>query len=78
MKCNPSSKKCCDNESNFLAGALTGIAIVALHHVYHAISGSIPEQVLIHVLGEMIAGGLCGALVLTAFSVICNRIKGTP
>jgi hypothetical protein len=57
-------------------GSLVGIAIVALHQVYHAISNNIPENIYAHVFGEMAAGTGGGALLFTAISIIRNHLKG--
>jgi hypothetical protein len=62
--------------SSAIYGGLAGIAIAALHHIYHAISSNIPDNIYAHVIGEIAAGAAGGALLFTAISIIRNHLKG--
>jgi hypothetical protein len=56
-------------------GSLFALAIVAFHHIHHAVSGDIPEDPLLHVIGELIAGSFGGALLFSAISALRNWHK---
>ncbi len=51
-------------------GSLLSLAVVAFHQIHHAVSGDIPEDPFLHVIGEVIAGSLGGALLFTAISAV--------
>jgi hypothetical protein len=78
MTKNCTSAKCCDTPGNARFGGLAGIAVASLHHVYHALSNQIPENIPAHVLGEMAAGAFGGVIVFAVVSAVCNRIKARP
>jgi hypothetical protein len=61
--------------SSAINGGLAGIAIAALHQVYHAISNNTPDIIYAYVIGEMVAGVAGGALLFTAISALRNRLK---
>lgn len=78
MKKKRTSAKCCDTPSNARFGGLAGIAVASLHHVYHALSNQIPENIPAHVLGEIAIGAFGGVIVCAFVSAVCNRIKASP
>jgi hypothetical protein len=53
-------------------GSLLSLAIVPFHHIHHAVSGDIPEDPFLHIIGEVIAGSLGGALLFSVISVARN------
>jgi hypothetical protein len=48
-----------------------------MHHVYHAHTNQIPENILAHVLSELAAGAVGGTILFAVGSALCNRIKGS-
>ena len=58
-------------------GVLAGIAVGSLHQVYRAFTNQIPENILAHVLGEMAAFALGGAVLFAAALAICNFLTRT-
>ncbi len=56
-------------------GSLLSLAIVPFHHIHHAVSGDIPEDPLLHVIGEVIAGSTGRALLFSAISALRNWHK---
>jgi hypothetical protein len=56
-------------------GSLLSLAIVPFHHIHHAVSGDIPDDPFLHVIGEVIAGSFGGALLFTAISAARNWHK---
>ena len=72
-KCTPAP--CCDTPGNAVYGGLFGIAVASLHHVHHALTNKIPENIPVHVLAEMAAGALSGAILFAVGSAVCNRLK---
>ena len=63
--------------SSVVDGGLAGIAAASLHHVYHAITNQIPDNIAGHVLAELAAGALGGVILYMAFAALCNRLRGT-
>jgi hypothetical protein len=70
------SAQCCDKGSGAFYGALAGLAIAVLHQVLHAINYAVPDDLYVHVFGELAIGALGGAALLEAGSAACNWIKG--
>ena len=62
-------------QDNSYYGSFFALAIVAFHHIHHAVSGDIPEDPLLHVIGEVIAGSFGGALLFRAISALRNYRK---
>jgi hypothetical protein len=58
--------------SSAVYGCLTGIAVIALHHVHQAISNDIPDNIYAHVLGEMFVGSFGGGVLFTVIAAIRN------
>jgi hypothetical protein len=69
------STNCCDNKSGAFYGSLLGLAVASLHHVYHALTLDIPENLYAHVFGELAAGAAGSAALFVVGSAICNWIK---
>jgi hypothetical protein len=76
MKKKCTSARCCDPSGNALYGGFFGIAVAALHHVQHAFTSQIPENIPAHVLGEFAVAACGGAIMFAVASAICNRLKG--
>jgi hypothetical protein len=77
MKRKCTSAQCCDTRGNALYGALFGIVVATLHHIQHALTGQIPENITVHVLSEFIVAACGIAAVFAVGSAICNRLKGS-
>jgi hypothetical protein len=63
-------------ESSAVNGSLVGIATATLHQVHHAISNNIPNDIITHVIGEMFAGALGGALLFAGVACLRNWLRG--
>lgn len=61
-----------------LYGGLIGIAAAALHQIHHAITNDIPANPLLHVISEVIAGAVGGAILFAAVPFLRSRFKGRP
>jgi hypothetical protein len=76
MKKKCTSAQCCDTRGGAVYGGLFGIVVAAMHHVHHAVTNVIPDNIPVHVLTEMAAGAFAGAILFTVASVLCNRLHG--
>ena len=56
-------------------GSQIGIIIVALHIIHHVIIDDIPEDTLAHVVRELIAGALGGAILFAVFNFSVRRLR---
>lgn len=54
-------------------GCVAGGAVIALHHVHHAVTGEIPDNILIHALIELAAGAIGGLIAGSAVAVLRKR-----
>ena len=75
MKKKCKSAQCCNNEYSAQNGALFGIAIASLHHVYHALTSQIPVNIPAHVMSESAVFALGGATLFAAASALCNLLS---
>ena len=78
MKRSFSSKQYHDNAISARTGALFGIAIVILHIVHHVLTRHLPEDIHLHVLSEMAAGTLGGAILFAAGSALFKLVQSVP
>jgi uncharacterized membrane protein YdbT with pleckstrin-like domain len=62
--------------SSAVNGGLAGIALAALHQVYSAIAGNIPDNIYAHVIGDFVAGAVGGAILFVAIAALRNHRKG--
>lgn len=69
------SVRCCDTAGNALYGGLLGMAVASLHHVQHALTNQIPENIPAHILGEFAVAACGGAIAFVVVSLICNRLR---
>jgi hypothetical protein len=62
-------------KSSAVYGCLIGFALTAIHHIQHALSNDIPEDICAHDLDKMIVGASGGAILLPSmqFSEIGSR-----
>jgi hypothetical protein len=60
---------------SLLNGSLIGIAAGALHHVYHAVTNDIPENIYSHVIGELVAAALLCAGLFVGIATLRNWLK---
>ena len=56
-------------------GGFVGAGVASLHHVQHALTSQIPENLPVHVFGELAAAASCGAILTLVTSAICSRLK---
>jgi hypothetical protein len=65
-----------EQEQDFVTvtlGCVAGVTVVVVHHVHHAVTGDIPDNILIHALVELAAGAFAGILVGTAIVALGKR-----
>ncbi len=51
------------------------MAVASLHHVQHALTNQIPENIPAHILGEFAVAACGGAIAFVVVSLICNRLR---
>jgi hypothetical protein len=56
-------------------GALAGMGVTSLHHVHHAVSNQIPDNIVAHVLSESAMGAAAGGTFPAAVTVLVNRFR---
>jgi hypothetical protein len=54
-------------------GSLAGFAVAILHQVHHAILNNIPDNVIMHLLGELLVAAVGGALLFVGIAALRNR-----
>lgn len=64
--------------SSAIDGSLVGLAVTSLHHVHHAITNNIPDNIYTHVIGEAAAGLIGGAILFVGVAAVRNWIVDTP
>jgi hypothetical protein len=70
MKKERKAAQCWDSAYSAQNGALFGIAAASLYYVYRAMTNQIPENILAHVLGELVAFALGGTVLFAAASAL--------
>jgi len=75
MKKKCPSAQSWDTPGSALYVGLVGITVASLHHVHHAVTNRIPDNIPMHVLAEMAAGALSGAILFAGISAVRNRLK---
>jgi zinc transporter ZupT len=53
-------------------GGLSGVAASALHQIHQGISSNLPEDLVAHVLGDVIAGAIGGTIIFVLIAVLRN------
>ncbi|QRM32970.1 hypothetical protein [Microvirga sp. VF16] len=63
--------------SSAIYGGLAGLAVAAFHQVHHVVFNNIPDDIYTHVIGEMVASVVGGAILFTGVAAFRNWLK-TP
>jgi hypothetical protein len=75
MTKRPSASSLGSTKDNAVMGALAGMGITSLHHVHHAVSNQVPDNILTHVLSESAMGTLAGETLTAAASALVSRFR---
>jgi hypothetical protein len=77
MKKEYKSARCSDNADSAQDGALYGIVAASLHQINHVITNRIPDNIPVHMLGEVAAFAVGGVVLFAAASAIRNFLTRT-
>lgn len=73
MTRRPASREMGNTKGNAVMGALAGMDVTSLHHVHHAVSNQIPDNIVAHVLGKSAMGSAAGGIFTAAVTLIAIR-----
>lgn len=62
------------SEQNFVTvtlGCVAGVTMVVVHHLHHAVTGDIPDNIFSHALVELVAGAVGG--IVAGFAIVALR-----